>query len=61
MTLTICVPYSMIEPIRSKLDSGFQADQNEIVVLDASYLLPGVYVLKLSAENQSTLYKFIRR
>ncbi len=29
MTLTICVPYSMIEPIRSKLDSGFQADQNE--------------------------------
>lgn len=29
MTLTVCVPYSMIEPIRGKLDSGFQADQNE--------------------------------
>ncbi len=29
MTLTICVPYSMIEPIRSKLDSGFQSDQGE--------------------------------
>ncbi len=29
MTLTICIPYSMIEPIRSKLDSGFQADQGE--------------------------------
>ena len=29
MTLTICIPYSMIEPIRNKLDSGFQADQNE--------------------------------
>ena len=27
MTLTICVPYSMIEPIRSKLDSGFQSDR----------------------------------
>ncbi len=29
MTLTVCIPYSMIEPIRNKLDSGFQADQNE--------------------------------
>jgi len=29
MTLTICIPYSMIEPIRSKLDSGFQSDQGE--------------------------------
>ena len=29
MTLTICIPYSMIEPIRSKLDSGFQSDQTE--------------------------------
>ncbi|MDH5560050.1 MAG: flagellar motor switch protein FliM [Deltaproteobacteria bacterium] len=29
MTLTICIPYSLIEPIRGKLDSGFQSDQNE--------------------------------
>lgn len=29
MTLTVCIPYSMIEPIRSKLDSGFQSDQTE--------------------------------
>ncbi|MCP4296840.1 MAG: flagellar motor switch protein FliM [Proteobacteria bacterium] len=29
MTLTVCIPYSLIEPIRSKLDSGFQSDQNE--------------------------------
>jgi flagellar motor switch protein FliM len=29
MTLTICIPYSLVEPIRSKLDSGFQSDQNE--------------------------------
>ncbi|MCP4751429.1 MAG: flagellar motor switch protein FliM, partial [Proteobacteria bacterium] len=29
MTLTVCIPYSMIEPIRSKLDSGFQSDQGE--------------------------------
>ena len=29
MTLTICIPYSLIEPVRSKLDSGFQSDQNE--------------------------------
>ena len=30
MSLTICVPYSMIEPIRSKLHAGFQSDQNEV-------------------------------
>ena len=29
MVLATCVPYSMIEPIRSKLDSGFQSDQAE--------------------------------
>jgi len=29
MTLTICIPYSLIEPVRGKLDSGFQSDQNE--------------------------------
>jgi len=29
MMLTICIPYSMVEPIRGKLDSGFQSDQNE--------------------------------
>jgi len=29
MTLTICTPYSMIEPIRNKLDSGFQSDQSD--------------------------------
>ncbi len=29
MTLTLCIPYSMIEPIRSKLDSGFRSDQTE--------------------------------
>ncbi len=29
MMLSICIPYSMIEPIRAKLDSGFQTDQNE--------------------------------
>lgn len=30
MSLTLCVPYSMVEPIRSKLHAGFQSDQNEV-------------------------------
>ncbi|MGK0291148.1 MAG: flagellar motor switch protein FliM [bacterium] len=30
MSLTICIPYSTIEPIRSKLNAGFQSDQNEV-------------------------------
>ena len=30
MSLTLCIPYSMIEPIRSKLHAGFQSDQNEV-------------------------------
>jgi flagellar motor switch protein FliM len=29
-TITICVPYSTIEPIRSKLYAGFQSDQLEV-------------------------------
>lgn len=29
MALTLCIPYSMIEPIRSLLDSGFQSDQGK--------------------------------
>ena len=29
MMLTVCIPYSMVEPIRGKLDTGFQSDQNE--------------------------------
>ncbi|PIE70219.1 MAG: flagellar motor switch protein FliM [Deltaproteobacteria bacterium] len=29
-TLIICLPYSMIEPIRSKLSAGFQAEAEEI-------------------------------
>ncbi|MCP4750443.1 MAG: flagellar motor switch protein FliM [Proteobacteria bacterium] len=29
MTLTLCIPYSMVEPIRRILDSGFQSDQGE--------------------------------
>lgn len=30
MSITLCVPYSMIEPIRAKLNAGFQSDQNEV-------------------------------
>ena len=30
MSITVCVPYSMIEPIRAKLNAGFQSDQNEV-------------------------------
>lgn len=30
MSLTLCIPYSMVEPIRSKLHAGFQSDQNEV-------------------------------
>ena len=29
-TITICIPYSTIEPIRSKLYAGFQSDQLEV-------------------------------
>ncbi len=29
MTITICVPYSMIEPIRTRLNAGFQSEQDE--------------------------------
>ncbi len=29
MTLCLCIPCSMIEPIHNKLDPGFQANQNE--------------------------------
>ncbi|MGD9125383.1 MAG: flagellar motor switch protein FliM [Desulfarculaceae bacterium] len=29
-TITVCVPYSTIEPIRSKLYAGFQSDQLEV-------------------------------
>ncbi|MEA1966944.1 MAG: flagellar motor switch protein FliM [Thermodesulfobacteriota bacterium] len=29
-TLVVCLPYSMIEPLRSKLASGFQAETEEI-------------------------------
>ena len=30
MSVTLCIPYSMIEPIRAKLNAGFQSDQNEV-------------------------------
>ena len=30
MSITLCVPYSMIEPIRARLNAGFQSDQNEV-------------------------------
>ena len=29
MSITVCVPYSMIEPIRTKLNAGFQSEQDE--------------------------------
>ncbi len=29
-TITICIPYSTVEPIRSKLYAGFQSDQLEV-------------------------------
>ncbi len=29
MSITMCVPYSMIEPIRGKLNAGFQSEQDE--------------------------------
>jgi flagellar motor switch protein FliM len=29
-TITVCIPYSTIEPIRSKLYAGFQSDQLEV-------------------------------
>ena len=29
MAITICVPYSMIEPIRTRLNAGFQSEQDE--------------------------------
>jgi len=29
MSITICVPYSMIEPIRTRLNAGFQSEQDE--------------------------------
>ena len=29
MSITVCVPYSMIEPIRTKLNAGFQIEQDE--------------------------------
>lgn len=29
MSITLCVPYSMIEPIRVKLNAGFQSEQDE--------------------------------
>ena len=29
MEITVCVPYSMIEPIRTKLNAGFQSEQDE--------------------------------
>ncbi|MBF0237216.1 MAG: flagellar motor switch protein FliM [SAR324 cluster bacterium] len=29
MSITVCVPYSMIEPIRVKLNAGFQSEQDE--------------------------------
>ena len=30
MSVTLCIPYSMIEPIRARLNAGFQSDQNEV-------------------------------
>ena len=30
MSIVLCVPYSMIEPIRARLNTGFQSDQNEV-------------------------------
>lgn len=30
MSITLCIPYSMIEPIRAKLNAGFQSDQAEV-------------------------------
>ena len=30
MSVTLCIPYSTIEPIRAKLNAGFQSDQNEV-------------------------------
>ncbi len=30
MSVVLCVPYSMIEPIRARLNTGFQSDQNEV-------------------------------
>ena len=29
MAITLCVPYSMIEPIRTRLNAGFQSEQDE--------------------------------
>ena len=29
MSITVCVPYSMIEPIRTRLNAGFQSEQDE--------------------------------
>ena len=30
MSVTLCIPYSMIEPIRAKLNAGFQSDQDAV-------------------------------
>lgn len=30
MSVTLCIPYSTIEPIRARLNAGFQSDQNEV-------------------------------
>ena len=29
MSIIVCVPYSMIEPIRTRLNAGFQSEQDE--------------------------------
>jgi flagellar motor switch protein FliM len=29
-TITVCIPYSTVEPIRSRLYAGFQSDQLEV-------------------------------
>ena len=33
MTMTLCMPYSMVEPIRSQLQAGFQSDVNEMDIV----------------------------
>jgi len=42
-TITLCIPYSVIEPIKAKLYSGYQSDQLE---LDQSWITRFITLLK---------------
>lgn len=64
MTLTLCIPYSMLEPVRSKLNAGIYSENQETNQATVSYLSKNIEnsavdINVFLGKTQITLRKFL--